>query len=229
MHDHTRNEPRLCPDLILAVLETCDDLPAHRLATLAALCGLATSYVTESRVLLYRDVAIDLSHTAQAPRVLLTLDTHPHLRPFVKSISIKFSRPPGLTSHAWMWQPPHKKVVERVLPSLVNVRHIALSCDAKSTKEDGGLLNWMAGLLPPRIEHVDVTQLAEWSIRHVLQRIKARDPPVSVRLTSGQYQRAEWVCALLNGKLLEEEYADVVFEAVETREDEHCYKPAAVL
>ncbi|BGP02225.1 putative Chloride channel protein k [Rhodotorula toruloides ATCC 204091] len=218
--------PRLCPDILLAILEACDDLPTLRLSTLAAWCRLSRTYSNLSRTLLYRQIPLDLRYTAKKtpdakPDVLLALETYPYLRPLVQRVSVTFSRPSGLSSHAWLWRPLHEELVERVLPLLVDVRHVTLSCDEMSSREDGGLLHWVAGCLPPQIERVDLTRLAEWSVRHVLQRIKERDPPISVRLTYSQYQRAEWVCALLSGKLLEEEYADIRFEVVESRESRH--------
>ncbi|KAL7339229.1 putative chloride channel protein k [Rhodotorula toruloides] len=218
--------PRVCPDILLAILEACEDLPSLRLSTLAAWCCVSKTYINVARTLLYHRIPLDLRYTSQKtpdarPDILLALEAYSHLRPLVQSVSISFSRPSGLSSHAWLWRPPHEHLVARVLPSLISVRQVSLSCDERSSREDGGLLHWVAGCLPPRVEQIDLTRLAEWSVRHVLQRIKGRDPPILVRLRYSQYQRTEWVCALLSGKLLEEEYADVNFEVVESRESRH--------
>ncbi|BGP26623.1 hypothetical protein JCM10295v2_005576 [Rhodotorula toruloides] len=225
IHEARVANPRLCPDILLAILEACDDLPSKRLETLAAWCRLSRAYKKVARTLLYHQVDLDLRYTLKTsdarPDVLLALDTSPHLHTLVQNVSITFSRPPGLTSQAWLWRPLHETLVEQVLPSLVNVRRITLSCDGPSSREDGGMLDWIAGCLPPKVEQVDLTRLAEWSIRHVLQRIKERDPPISVRVMSSQYQRGEWVCAMLSGKLLVEEYGDVEFEVVGEAKGRH--------
>ncbi|BGP10277.1 hypothetical protein JCM10049v2_006160 [Rhodotorula toruloides] len=101
--------PRLCPDILLAILEACDDLPSLRLFTLAAWGRVSKTYSNVARTLLYRQIPLDLRYTSKKtpdarPDVLLALDTFPYLRSLVQGVSISFSRPSGLSSHAWLWR-----------------------------------------------------------------------------------------------------------------------------